>query len=249
MAAMRHDSDEQRHRETVSHASASTQDNAEVFRTGTVLRPARRLPATAAVILALLAGASREAARTMAAEYVADQAEPGAIGVRRRTQPGPRPESFLPEHMQPVEISGPEGMLISIETASGWSPMQPAPLRMGLMVGEPYRLRIGGVVGREGEELFPSVRVLAKLAAPPGMAWRFPVEIAVDEDDLRTALGGGLVRRVVYASCEPERPDIVPGAWFDVRPGDDALEVARTLGDPVAEVVIGNRVPARDGAP
>jgi hypothetical protein len=151
--------------------------------------------------------------------------------------------------MQPVEISGPEGMLISIETASGWSPMQPAPLRMGLMVGEPYRLRIGGVVGREGEELFPSVRVLAKLAAPPGMAWRFPVEIAVDDDDLRTALGGGLVRRVVYASCEPERPDIVPGAWFDVRPGDDALEVARTLGDPVAEVVIGNRVPARDGAP
>jgi len=135
-----------------------------------VLRPARRLPATAAVILALLAGASREAARTMAAEYVADQAEPGAIGVRRRTQPGPRPESFLPEHMQPVEISGPEGMLISIETASGWSPMQPAPLRMGLMVGEPYRLRIGGVVGREGEELFPSVRGLAKLAAPRSAA-------------------------------------------------------------------------------
>lgn len=185
----------------------------------------------------------------MAAEHVADQAEPGAIGVRRRTQPGPRPESFLPDHMQPVEISGPEGMLISIETAAGWSPMQPAPLRMGLMVGEPYRLRIGGVVGREGEELFPSVRVLAKLAAPPGMAWRFPVEVVVDEDDLRTALGGGLVRRVVYASCEPERPDIVPGAWFDVRPGDDALEVARTLGDPVAEVVIGNRVPARDRAP
>jgi hypothetical protein len=249
MAAIRHESDEQRPRETVTLASASTQDHAGVFRTGTVLRPARRLPATAAVILALLAGASREAARTMAAEHVADQAEPGAIGVRRRTQPGPRPESFLPDHMQPVEISGPEGMLISIETAAGWSPMQPAPLRMGLMVGEPYRLRIGGVVGREGEELFPSVRVLAKLAAPPGMAWRFPVEVAVDEDDLRTALGGGLVRRVVYASCEPERPDIVPGAWFDVRPGDDALEVARTLGDPVAEVVIGNRVPARDGAP
>ncbi|MFM8538529.1 MAG: hypothetical protein ACKOES_10740, partial [Planctomycetaceae bacterium] len=90
-----------------------------------MLRPARRLPATAAVIQALLAGASREAARTMAAEHVADQAEPGAIGVRRRTQPGPRPESFLPDHMQPVEISGPEGMLISIETAAGWSPMQP----------------------------------------------------------------------------------------------------------------------------
>ena len=66
MAAMRHDSDERRPRETVSLASPSTQDNAGVFRTGTVLRPARRLLATAAVILTLLAGASREAARTMA---------------------------------------------------------------------------------------------------------------------------------------------------------------------------------------
>lgn len=249
MAAVRHDSVAPCADEAVSLTRPSIPVDAGVFRTGTVLRPARRLLATAAVILAFFTGASREVARTMAAEHVADHAGPGAIGVRRRTQPGPRPESFLPDRMQPVEISGPAGMLISIETATGWSPMQPAPLRMGLMVGEPYRLRIGGIAGRDGEEVFPSVRVLAKLAAPPGTAWRFPVEIAVDDDDLRTALGGSLVRRVVYASCEPERPDVVPGAWFDVRPGDDALEVARTLGDPVAEVVIGNRVPARDVAP
>ena len=222
---------------------------AGVFRTGTVLRAARWLLATAALTLACLVGADPEAARTRAAELFADYAGPGAIGVQRRTQPGPRPESFLPDRMQPVEISGPEGMLVSIETAAGWSPMQPAPLRMGLMVGAPYRLRLGGISGHEGDELFPSVRVLAKLASPPGMAWRFPIEIVIDDDDLRTAVGGSLVRRVVYASCEPERPDILPGAWFDVRPGDDALEVARTLGDPVAEVVIGNRVPTRDSLP
>jgi len=38
-------------------------------------------------------------------------------------------------------------------------------------------------------------------------------------------------------------PDIVPEGWFDVRPGCDCLEVASTLGDPVAELIIGNRVP------
>lgn len=220
-----------------------------VFRTGTALRAARWLVATAALTLAWLMGSGPETARTGAAELVIDRAGPGAIGVERGVQRGPRPESFLPDRMQPVEISGPPGMLVSIETAAGWSPMQPAPLRMGLLVGSPYRLRLGGIEGREGDELFPTVRVLAKLAAPPGMAWRFPVEVVIDDDDLRTALGGSLVRRIVYASCEPEQPDILPGAWFDVRPGDDALDVARTLGDPVAEVVIGNRVPSRDALP
>lgn len=220
-----------------------------VFRTGTALRAARWLLAIAACVLASLVGTGPETARMQAAEFIANLTGPGAIGVERGTQRGPRPESVLPDRMQPVEISGPAGMLVSIETAAGWSPMQPAPLRMGLLVGSPYRLRIGGIAGREGDELFPTVRVLAKLAAPPGMAWRFPVEVVIDDDDLRTALGGSLVRRVVYASCEPEQPDILPGAWFDVRPGDDALEVARTLGDPVAEVVIGNRVPSRDVLP
>ena len=33
-----------------------------------------------------------------------------------------------------------------------------------------YRLRLAGIENREGEELFPSIRMLAKLATPPGMA-------------------------------------------------------------------------------
>ena len=110
-----------------------------------------------------------------------------------------------------MEIRGPEGLLISIETADGWSPLRPGPLRVGLVVGQAYRLRVGGIAADEGLELFPSIRPLAKLAAPPGMAWR---------------------------------SDVVPAGWFDVRPGDDALDVARTLGEPVAELVIGNRTPA-----
>ncbi len=81
------------------------------------------------------------------------------------------------------------------------------------------------------------------------MDWRFPVEVAIDEDDLSAALAGSLVRRVVYVACEPEEPSLVPGGWFDVKPGDDAFEVACTLGDPVAEIVIGNRLPAPGSVP
>ncbi|MFM9025932.1 MAG: hypothetical protein ACKON7_11445 [Planctomycetaceae bacterium] len=156
---------------------------------------------------------------------------------------------MLPDGVQPVEIRGPDGLSIAIETAAGWSPLRPGPLRMGLVVGQAYRLRVGGIPGHEGVELFPSIRPLARLDVPPGMAWRFPLEVVIDEDDLRQAAAGAHVRRIVYLACDSDRPDVVPAGWFDVRPGDDALDVARTLGEPVAEIVIGNRLPATDVQP
>jgi hypothetical protein len=215
-----------------------------LFRTGTALRFVRRLMATAMLVATTLTGLSRQVVETNAAERIVHDTGPGAIGAARRTQPGPRPEQPHPAWVQDVEISGPGGLMIAIETPGGWSPLERAPLRLGLVIGQGYRLRVAGLPGAEGVELFPSVRVLAKLAAPPGAARRFPVEIAIDEDDLREAAAGAHVRRIVYASCEPDRADILPGSGFDVRPGDDALAVAATLGDPVAELVIGNRLPA-----
>lgn len=215
----------------------------EPFRTGTVLRTGHWLPATAVFVLTAVVGLSHATVESNAADNIADYTGPGAIGALWRPQPGPCPESFLPGAVQPVEIRGPEGARIAIETAEGWGPPQATPLRRGLVVGRAYRLRISGIPGRAGEELYPSIRVLAKLVTPPGMAWRFPVEIAIDADDLATALAGGHVRRIVYAACESGGRDVVPASWFDVVPGDDPLEVARTLGDPVAEVVIGNRIP------
>ncbi|MDA1039701.1 MAG: hypothetical protein O3A37_05355 [Planctomycetota bacterium] len=215
-----------------------------IIRTGTVLRVVCRPLAIAGLAFLALpssSGLAREGVEPRTAEGFASLSEPGAIGVLRPLQPGPRPESMLPLHVQPVQIAGPPGLEIAIETAAGWTPSQSAPLRMGLVIGRPYRLRLTGVPGREGEELYPSLRLLAKLATPPGMAWRFPVEVTLEQDDLEKALAGSLVRRAVYVSCEAEAP---PAAWFDVQPGDDCLAVAATLGDPVAEVVLGNRVPS-----
>jgi hypothetical protein len=223
--------------------------NNRLFRTGTVLRLARGLVASAVLVSASSMGFPHHDVAANAAGTFANTHHPGAIGGPGRLQPGPCPEAVLPDRVQPVEIRGPEGLLLAVETAEGWSPLRAGPLRVGLVVGQPYRLRVGGIPGREGDELFPSIRVLAKLATPAGMAWRFPVEVVIDRDDLDTAATGGHVRRVVYASCESEQPDPVPAGWFDVKPGDDALDVASTLGDPVAEVVLGNRLPSRGSLP
>ena len=215
---------------------------ARIIRTGAALRVASVLMVAVFLVLAIGTGHTREVAGPR--DDSASMSTPGAIGAVRRLQPGPCPESMLPHAVQPVEIRGPKGVRISVETAEGWSPAQAGSLRMGLVVGSPYRLRITNIPQHEGRELFPSIRVLAKLATPPGMAWRFPVEIVIDEDDLSLALAGSHVRRVVYSACDPDLPDVVPEGWFDVRPGDDCLDVATTLGDPVAEVIIGNRLPA-----
>lgn len=224
------------------------------IRTGTVLRAACGLLATAVLALTVSSGHAHETVGASAVD-IAGVSPPGAIGARGGLQPGPgsdgmpRSAAPLPPFMQPVDIRGPAGMRIAIETAAGWTPLRPAPLRMGLVVGQSYRLRITGSGIDEGRELFPTVRVLAKLATPPGMAWRFPIEIVIDEADLEAAFAGTLVRRVVYSACDPDQPDVLPSSWFDVKPGDDAFAVASTLGDPVAEVIVGNRLPTTEGLP
>lgn len=211
------------------------------IRKGAVLQFACGAAVAASLILPH-AGHAREPGGS--GRSAAAMSPPGAIGAPRRRQPGPLPESSLPESVQPVEIRCPSGANVSIETAEGWSPEVRGAARMGLVVGAAYRLRITGIPRHEGREVYPSVRLLAKLDVPPGMAWRFPVEVVLDEDDLELALSGSHVRRVVYSACDPDLPDVVPEVAFDVRPGDDCLEVATTLGDPVAEVIIGNRLPA-----
>ena len=223
--------------------------NVNENRTGTVLHTARGLLATTILAVTASLGLPPETITAGMGDQHATDFAPGAIGVSGRLQPGPCPVSNVSRMVQPVEIRGPEGLKLAIETAAGWSPLRDGSLRIGLVVGQAYRLRVAGIPGREGEELFPSVRVLARLGTPAGMDWRFPVEIVIDADDLSAASEGALIRRVVYVSCETQEPDLVPAGWFDVKPGDDAFEVARTLGDPVAELVIGNRIPTPGSVP
>ncbi|RLS31919.1 MAG: hypothetical protein DWH80_06150 [Planctomycetota bacterium] len=210
-------------------------------RTGSALRFAGWLLTVTVFGLVGFAGMPCEAFEPSAVKHASMRSSLGAIGANQQPQPGP-----CPEYIQPVEIRLPAGALLSIETSSGWSQSRPGPLRMQLVVGAAYRLKITAIPLNDGAEVFPSLRILGALDTPPGQSWRFPVEIDIHEDDLNLAIEGTLVRRIVYAVHDSNDVENVGG--FDVRPLDDPFEVAKTLGDPLAEVILGNRVPPLNDA-
>lgn len=231
------------------------------IRTGSALRVLGGTLVIAGLTMGL--GAANAEPAPGRAVPIAATPEPGAIGNVRLPQFGPRPDEVshakglqtshagrLPAgpsppgpFTQPIEVRGPEGLELAVETATGWSSPQRLPVRIGLAPGRAYRLRLSAIPGRPGDELYPSLRVLAPLAAPAGQRWRFPIELVIDQDDLDEASSGSHVRRAVYVSHEPEAADVLASRWFDVRPGDDCLDVAATLGAPIAELTLGNRMP------
>jgi len=210
---------------------------------GRVLRVAGRLLVILVLASIAFPGLAREAVGAETTGRVAMSGPtPGAIGAMPRLQHAPRLR-----HIQAVTVEGPAGLLVAVETAGGWSDPLEVPLRLELPVGMAHRLRLTRIPGYEGMELFPSVRVLAKLDAPPADDWRFPVELVIEREDLAEAMEGALVRRIVYSATDCLEADAPVS--FDVEPGNDALEVARTLGDPVLEFVVGNRVPSSEVLP
>ncbi len=213
-------------------------------RSGTVLRVVRGLLATACFTGIALPLQGGDAGPEEQVESLASRLLPGAIGAQGHPQAGPFPEASLAAALQPVSIQGPKGMTVSVETFAGWSPPAAAPFRTSLLVGSTYRVRLGGVPGYEGLEVYPTIRILARLATPPGMDHRFPVDLVIDENDFVQALDGAHVERIVYMACDPDVADISAANSFDVRPCDDPREIAATLGAPVAEIVLGNRLPA-----
>ncbi len=213
------------------------------IRTGSALRVlGGTLVVMAGLTLGLESAAAADFTSPSRTAGIAASTGPGAIGNIRPPQFGPRPDE-VSVLLQPLEVRGPAGLELSVENGSGWSPPQQLPIRVGLVPGQSYGLRLTGIPGQPAAEIYPSLRVLAPLAAPPGQRWRFPIELVIDRDDLDEAAAGSHVRRAVYVSHEPEAADVLASRWFDVRPGDDCLDVARTLGQPIAELTVGNRMP------
>ena len=214
------------------------------IQTGSALRKIGGMPAIATLVLTMTVAQADDIAGIQLEKPIAVLAEPGAIGSHRPPQFGPRLDE-VSIHQQPVELRGPEGLLVSVQTNTVWSRAYPLPIRLGLLPRQAYRLKISGLRHRPSDELYPSLRVLSPLATPRGQKWRFPIEVVIDEDDLNKAFSGNHVQRVVYVSNEPEASDVLADRWFDIRPGDSCLSVASTLGQPVAEFRIGNRAPLK----
>jgi hypothetical protein len=171
---------------------------------------------------------------------------PGAIGNQQLQRGGP-----LPGYFQPVEIRAPGGALISTAGDGGFDDPQPAPLVAGLLIGSVYRLRISGIPLQEGMEVYPTIEVIDRLYPPPGQEYRFPIMIELTQEELEMALDCRFVTRVVYledpdaALPVAERAD--EQSYFEAGDGENPLDVADSLGRPVAIVRMGGRVPDASG--
>lgn len=198
-----------------------------------------------ALILAIVACSATAFAQKPEMNYWQDsQAPPGAIGKMQLQRGGPTPGYF-----QPVKIVAPYGAKVSLAAHGNFMPAEEAPVSAGMLIGSVYRMRVSNVL-EAGDEVFPTVEVVNRLYPPLGQERKFPVIVEITEDDIRHALEGRFVTRVIYLE-DPQRalPVELSGGqnWFDAAVGDDPLEVADRFGRPMAILRIGGRLPL-DGA-
>ncbi len=166
---------------------------------------------------------------------------PGTVGAARALGRGP-----LAGYFQPVAFNGPPGTRFALAASDGFTSPDPR-LMAGLGVGSVYRFQITGIPGAEGAELYPTVEIIDRTYPPPGLATSHPIPITLDVQDLRAALDGQLVTRVVYLedpqTALPVAETPTTSRTMEIAGNEDALEVADRLGRPVAIVRIGSRMP------
>ncbi|MBN1589856.1 MAG: hypothetical protein JW888_10110 [Pirellulales bacterium] len=201
------------------------------------------------MVLLLLSCAGRLAAAQDEVHYLHQGVmPPGAIGNTQLQRGGP-----LPGYFQPVEIKAPRGVAVSLAVGNTFDQPASAPLRVGMLIGQVYRVRVTQIPLAEGREIFPTIEIIDRLYTPQGQAKRFAIPIELTEEDLRLAAQGKFVTRVIYVEnpfrALPATESPSGHNWFDVGPGRDPLAAADALGRPVAILRLGGRLPSADGAP
>lgn len=211
-----------------------------------LLRIALVMGITAAVPLACSTTAEAQSIPPKSNYILSSDMPPGIVGAAQAYR---RPQ--VQGYFQPVQVSGPQGLHVALAQDGQFLPLLEAPVRAGMMVGRVYRIKVSGIPGFEGEELFPSIEVIDRLYPPSGREHRFPIPVVLEEEDLRSALRGELVTRVIYLEdseiAEPVAD--LPGEQRVTEVGgiEDPLQTADQLGRPVAIVRIGSRTPALNG--
>ncbi|NLE38989.1 MAG: hypothetical protein GX621_13280 [Pirellulaceae bacterium] len=167
---------------------------------------------------------------------------PGAIGSVQLQRGGP-----LPGYFQPVEIKAPAGVAISLAVGNTFDEPSPAPLRLGMLIGQVYRIRVTQIPLAEGVEVFPTIEVIDRLYTPREQQHRFAIPIELTQEDLELAAQGKFVTRVIYLE-DPLRALPVAQSpegqnWLEIEPGRDPLAEADSLGRPVAILRLGARLP------
>ncbi|MBL9122901.1 MAG: hypothetical protein JNG90_04665 [Planctomycetaceae bacterium] len=173
---------------------------------------------------------------------------PGAIGSAQLQRGGP-----LPGYFQPVEIKAPTGAEISLAAGNRFLDPQPSPTTAGLLVGGVYRFRVSRIPYEPGREVFPTVEIIDRLYPPGGQQKRFPIVVEITQEDLELALAGSFVTRVIYLeeprAALPVAEEAIGGLnSHDAKPGDNPIEIADTLGRPMAILRLGGWLPINNQA-
>jgi hypothetical protein len=157
------------------------------------------------------------------------------------------PFAPVPQHFQPVKINTPEGTKIALAIDEKFVQRQTTPYAVGLIIGNDYRLRITNIPFQPGREVFPTIKIIARTYPPQGLELEFPIQIDITQEDIELALDGKFVTRVIYLenpqTAMPIRGDSGTQISTDVSRGVDPIAAAAMMGQPVAVVRIGGRIP------
>ncbi len=178
-------------------------------------------------------------------EFVRDNMVPGRAS-QIRLFGNPR----LAQRLQPVRISSPQGSELSIVSNGSFIGTSASDYSTGMRVGSLYRFRLSTVSEQRAVELYPSIELLDVLHPPKGLENQFPIPVTISESDIRHAVAGRMVSKVIYLE-DPETSlprTTAPGsqATIDISGADDAVRAAESLGRPMAILRIGSRVPTRE---
>jgi hypothetical protein len=167
---------------------------------------------------------------------------PGEVGQRQLMRGGP-----LAGYFQPVEVTAPQGSIVSLAVEGGFDQGDKESVLAGMQIGHVYRMRVANIEGHAGEEVYPTIELVDRLYPPPGQAPRFPVPIELTAEELEFALEGRFVTRVIYLeeprTALPVRDEPKRQRYFEIAAGQDPLQVADYMGRPIAILRMGSRVP------
>ena len=137
--------------------------------------------------------------------------------------------------------------MVSLAVGGTFEPPQPCPVRVGMLIGHPYRIKVVGIPMNQGLEVFPTIEVIDRLHPPLGQEASFPIPIQLTREELEMAMSGGYVVRVIYledpATALPLREDPNEQRYFEAAADQDPLKAADELGRPMAILRMGSRIP------
>jgi uncharacterized repeat protein (TIGR01451 family) len=145
-----------------------------------------------------------------------------------------------------IRFAAPAALEVTFHQGTPSGKSLATPVTVGLRPGYIYRVRLTKLPEHPGLELFPTLEVRGTLQLPPQIrALEHPVPLVFTEDDVTQAIAGSFITKVVYledperalaVATQPDRP-----LETELRPGEDLLAEARSLGRPMLIIRLGGR--------